>query len=286
MLSEIGKKNNFRILAHLLEEEASLSELARRLKITKTRVFYSLKELERLDLVRKEIKGRTHIYRFNFLQAQAGEVIKIFLLEKKRDYNEKLKGLPGLVDIFLKTVLKEKYQGCLFFGSSLEGKFKDIDLFVMLQDFKEKKELGDKLKLIDKRLSPVFGTKEELKKGVETKDMLYSNIIRGLGFSCEDFVLKARYGEYFLRRADIEERFVLGYREILSCLEFKEKGYIKKHLEKGVMEMVYAMLNYYGLYPKNDQETKRRFKEKSGLSIPNTLKEAIKLMGKLKGVIL
>lgn len=284
MLSEIGKKNNLRILARLLEEEASLSGLARELKITKTRAFYSLRELERLGLVRKEIKGRTHIYRFNFLQAQAKEIIKVLLLERKKEYNEKLEGLPSLVDVFLKTVLKEKYQGCLFFGSSLEGKFKDIDLFVMLQDLKQKKELEEIIKLIDKRLSPVFGTREELKRGAEAKDMLYLNIIRGLPFSCEDFVLEVRYKEYFLRRKDIEERFILGCREILSCLEFKEKEYAKKHLEKGIMEIAYAMLNYYGIYPKNDPEAKRRFKEKSGSGLPTGLKGATNLINKIRRI--
>ncbi len=287
MLSKIVTKNNFKILNYLFEKEASLSELARKLNITKARVFYSLKELERLDLVRKTIQGKTHVYRFNFLHPHIKKVIKIILFERKEEYNSKFKGLPNFVDTFLAALLKTKYQGCLFFGSSLEQeKFKDIDLFIMLKDFKQKKELENKLKIMDKRLSPVFGTRKELKKGVEAKDMLYLNIIAGFPFSCENFVIETRYHEHFLRRKDVEERFILSSREIFSCLEFKESDYIEKHLEKGIIDIIYAVLNYFDLFPRNDLEARKLFKEKVRLTIPRKVSEAIKFAGKLRGLVL
>lgn len=287
MLSKVLTKNNSKLLDYLLREEASLSELARRIKITKTRAFYSLKELEKLDWVRKTIRGKTHVYRFNFLHSRAKEIIKIILSEKKEEYNKKLKGLPRFIDTFLATVFKAKYQGCLFFGSSLEEReFRDIDLFIMLRDFKQKKELKDQFKIIEERLSLVLGTRKEISKGVKAKDMLYLNIIAGLPFSCEDFMLETKYDDYFLRRTDINERFILGNREIFSCLEFKETNYIKRHLEKGIMDLVYVALNYLELFPRNDWEAKKLFKEKVKLKIPNKVGGAINFANKLRGLVL
>lgn len=287
MLSKILTKNNLKILISLLREEASLSDLARKTKITKARVFYSLKELKKGDIVRRKIRGKTHIYSFNFLHPQVKEILKAILLKKKTEYNTKLKALPALVDTFLSTSLKKKYQGCIFFGSSIEEeKFKDIDLFILLQDFKQKGELKNKLRLLDKRVSPILGTKKELKKGINSKDMLYLNIFEGLPFSCESFVLETKYYEHFLRRTDIQERFILGYREILSCVEFKETAYTKKHLAKGIMDIIYATLNYFNLSPRNDAEAMKLFKEKIRLKPTGKVNEAIALANKLARLIL
>ena len=185
------------------------------------------------------------------------------------------------------ALLKTNYRGCLFFGSSLEkGKFNDIDVFILLQNFKQKKELEKKLKKMDERLSPIFGIRKELKEGVEAKDMLYSNIIAGLPFSCEDFVIETKYRKYFLRRKDVEERFILSSREIFSCLEFEEPEYTKKHLEKGIIDIIYAVLNHFDLFPRNDLEARKLFKEKVRLTIPRKISEAVKFVNKLRGLVL
>ena len=70
MLSKMIKTINWRILTYLIEKgEASLSDIARETKTTKANTFYGLKDLVSLDIVRKTIKGRTHLYRFNILYA-------------------------------------------------------------------------------------------------------------------------------------------------------------------------------------------------------------------------
>lgn len=280
MLSKILTKNNFKILNHLLKEEASLSELARRIKITKTRAFYSLKELEKLDWVRKTIQGKTHVYRFNFLHARAKEISRIFLEERKKEYNQKMKGLPALLDSLLKNMLKEKYGGCIFFGSSLGEKYKDIDVFVMAEGIKGS-VLRKEIKEVDKKISLLLGTKQELEKGVKEEDMLYKNIQKGIPFGCEEFVLELKQKQAFLRRKDITERFVLGYREILSCLEFGEKEYIKKHFEKGKFDVIYAALNHFDFFPENDRQAKEMFKRRFGFIFSHKLKEAKKQAEKI-----
>ncbi|MEK6858079.1 MAG: hypothetical protein AABX39_05825, partial [Nanoarchaeota archaeon] len=188
--------------------------------------------------------------------------------------------------VFLKNVLKEKYFGSIFFGSSTDReKFNDIDVFILTQEIKQKSELIKKIKLIDSRISAIFGSREEIKAGVDEKDMLYRNILGGVPYSCEEFLQSLLYKDQLLREKDIRERFILGYREILSCIEFKEKEYLDKHLDKGLMDVIYALLNYFDIFPKNDSEAKDFFMERFKIIMPATVKECLSLANKF-GVIL
>jgi len=273
MLSEIITKINRRILKILLEEKASLSDIARKSKTTKANVFRSLKNLEKEDLVRKEIRGRTHLYRFNYMRPQALEVHKFFLEEKKREYNKKINALPALLDSLLKNMFKKRYQGSIFFGSSLEGKYKDIDIFVIVENVNGT-IFKNKIKKINEKISPIIGTKKELERGVQEEDMLYKNIIKGIPFGCEDSVLELKQRQVFLRRKDVTERFIVGYREIISCLEFTEKEYVTKHLEKGTTDITYATLNYFDFFPDNDNQAKKMFRKQFGFIFSSKVKEA------------
>jgi len=286
MLSNIITKVNRRILKILLAEKASLSEIARKSKTTKANIFNSLKKLEQEDLVRKEIRGRTHLYRFNHLHSQAKELSRFFLEERKKEYNQKMEGLPALLNSLLKQIFKEKYQGCIFFGSSLEGKYQDIDVFVMIKGDFPRKALRKEIKEIHEKISLVFGIKKELELGIQAEDMLYKNIIKGLPFNCEEFISELRQKKAILRREDIQERFIIGYREILSCLEFTEKEYVKRHLEKGINDLMYAALNYFDLFPENDYQAREMFKKKFGFLFLNQALKAKEQAEKIGAKIL
>ncbi len=285
MLSQIITKVNERIFGILLEGEASLSEIARDSNTSKANISRSLRMLERNDLVRKEIRGRTHLYRFNHLHSQALEIETQSQEERKRAYNQRMNGLPARLNSLLENILKDKYQGCIFFGSSLAGSFRDIDVFVMVKDVK-KDILVKEIKMINSKISPVIGTRKELEIGVGQEDMLYRNISKGIAFNCEDFILSMRRRPYYLRRKDIQERFILGYREILSGMEFSEKGYAKKHLEKGIMDITYAALNYSDVFPENDSQAMKMFKKQFGFWFSNSAKTAKSQAEKLGAVFL
>lgn len=286
MISSMITMNDVKILKALLSQDSSISELSRITKITKARVSDSVKRLEKRDFVRKNIVGKNHIYRINNLNSKTSVLIKLINSEKAEKYNSKLENVPNLIDSFLKNSLGEKYKGCLFFGSSTEKeKFNDIDVFIMTNNAQQKGELTKKIKLIDIRLSPIFGTQEELKNGLKEKDMLYQNIARGIQYSCEEFALELLYEDKLLRKKDIQERFILGYREILSCLEFQEKEYAKNHLKKGCMDVIYSILNYFDFSPRNDSEAELLFKEKFKTKIPTTLKDSIKMAKHFGGVL-
>ena len=270
-------------MVFLVNAEASLSEIARKTKTTKANTFHSLKRLENLDLVRKTVRGKTHIYRFNFLHPMAEQIIGLMMEERRVGYAKKLNNIPPILHSFLLASLKAKYKGCIFFGSSIENKYNDIDVFVVLEKAGNEGEIGKKIKLIDSRLSPIFGTERELDAGAKNMDMLYNNIIDGISFGLD--IARIKHKDLFLRKNDIRERFIIGYREILSCLEFHEMEYRKKHLEAGVMDFIYSILNYFDMFPKNDREALGLFNKQLKEQKPKTIKSAIVIMEKYAWIL-
>ena len=278
MLSKIVTGINWRILTFLIEREASLSDIARETRTTKANTFHTLKKLEDYDIVRKTIQGRTHVYRFNFLHPQARYIINLAEEEKTITYNKKFQNLPVMIHTFLFQALKVNYKGCIFFGSSITETFKDIDLFVILREKKNTSEIEKKIKFINNKISVLFGSEEEFMNGIRNQDMLYKNILNGISFGLD--ITSIKYQNAFLKKEDIKERFIIGYREVLSCLEFKEKTYQRMHLEKGVMDMIYAILNYLDFTPRNDKEAVSLFKIKLKNKKPKTIKEAVSIAHK------
>ncbi len=275
MLPNMLTINQQKILEALLNGEISLSGLARKTFLAKARVFGSLKELEEKDWVRKREEGRTHLYRLNTLDRELKERLRIIVQCQSAGFNRKTGGLPEIVDAFLRSVLKEKYLGCIFFGSSLtEKRFQDIDFLVISAKRDKTAALIGSIKRINSKLSPIIIAREEIEKGLLAEDMLYKNVIRGLPFSCIEWYLRMKFLSSFLRREDIEERFIIGLREIISCQEFQEEEYVQRHLDKGIMDVIYAYLNYFDLFPLNDTEAKKIFKGKTKLSLPSSVKKA------------
>lgn len=283
MLSNIITNLNWAILKLLINEKISLTEISIKTGSTKANVHYALKKLEEFDLVRKEIKGRTHIFRFNFLNTQSKLFLKHYEYERRIQYNKKLNNIPNLVNIFCINALKENYQGSIFFGSSIDEKYNDIDVFILIKEKIKVYEIKNKLGLIDKKLSPLFGSLNELKNGLNKEDMLYKNISKGISFNI--CLYNLIYNKQIQRKKDINERYIIGYREILSCLEFKDDMYTKNHLQKGVIDLIYAILNYFGVYPKNDIEALNKFKEKLNNSKPKTIKQSIDLVKKYAWIL-
>lgn len=283
MLSKLIKMVNWRVLVFLIRMESSLSGIARETRTTKANTFHSLKELEKLDMVRKTVSGRTHVYRFNFLHPEARFILDMAVEEERLSYSQKLKNLPVIIHTFLSHSLKEIYQGCIFFGSSLEAGYRDIDIFIALKKRENTQEIEKKLKLMDSRISPIFGSEEELNLGVENQDMLYNNILLGVPFGLDTIGIRCK--DMFLRKKDIKERFIMGYRDVLGCMEFTEREYREPHLERGVMDFLYAVLHYLDMFPKNDSEAVRLFRQKLKESKPKTVKEAIRVMEKYAWIL-
>ena len=216
MLSSlITKEVELRIITFLITKEGSLSSIAKETKTTKANSSHALKELEKKEIVRKSILGKTHIYRFNFLHPQANQILKEREETRRKNLNLKLKNIPSLIHTFLSFSVKE-YEGCIFFGSSItERNYNDIDVGIILKEKKKDKEMTKKLKFINPKITPIYLTSSELKKGINQEEMIYKNIIKGIYFGKKS-ILKIKYQRHFLKRKDIKERFILGYGDLLS----------------------------------------------------------------------
>jgi len=282
----ITKKLNYRIINCLLEKEDTVTSTAKNIKSKKANVSKALRELEEADIVTKEIIGRSHKYRLNYLHPEAKEIIKFLLINKANKLNAKLENLPKFIDVYLKSTLRENYKGLIIFGSVLIGKYKDIDIFIITDKIKGRELIIENLRLINKKISPIIGTEKELERGFNNNDSLYINIINGIPFSCLDHIISLKHKSLFLKRKDIEERFIIGYREVQSCKKFKDdKIYLKNHLEKGIFDIIYALLSYKLITARNDIEAKELFKKIFKLNIPTNLKEAELLIEKMKKVV-
>ena len=287
MLTIREKNIKFRILSYLYDNENNVTNIAKAIKSQKANVSRTINELRKSGLVRKEVIGRSHKYKLNLLNPSVRDLIEIIIKNRIDAFDKKLNCMPSFLNSYLNVILKNNYKGCIFFGSALTNKYKDIDVFIMAKNLKNKEEITKKIKSFNTKIAPLFGARKELEKGFINHDMLYLNIINGLPFSCLNFIINLKYKEYFLRRKDIEERFIIGYREIQSCKEFKDdKIYIKNHLKKGILDMVYSVLNYLEFTPKNDYEALKLFRKNFKLLISyKNIKKSENLAKKLWKVI-
>lgn len=282
----ITKKLNYRILDYLKDNEDTVTSIAKNIKSKKANVSKALRELEGNSIVIKKVIGKSHRYSLNYLHPESKEIIKFLLIDASDRLNTQLKNLPKFTNAYLRLALKENYLGLIVFGSALAGRYNDIDIFMILKKIKNKEQITENLRLIDKDISPLVGTKKELESGLNNNDGLYLNIISGIPFGCLDLIICLKYKTAILKRKDIEERYLIGYREIQSCKKFKDdKIYIKNHLERGVFDIIYALLSYKQVIARNDIEAKQLFKKIFKYSIPTTLKQAGLFAEKMKKVV-
>lgn len=282
----INKKLNYRIMDHLKDNEDTVTSIAKSINSKKANVSKALRELERNNIVTKEIIGKSHKYNLNYLHPESKEIINFLLINASNRLNTKLQNLPKFINAYLRLSLKENYLGLIVFGSALTGRYNDIDFFIILKKSKNKEQITGNLKLINKKISPIIETKKELEKGINNNDGLYLNIISGIPFGCLDIIINLRYKTDFLKRKDIEERYLIGYREIQSCKKFKnDKIYIKNHLERGIFDIIYALLNYKQATARNDIEAKELFKKIFKYKIPTNLTEAELFAERMKKVV-
>ena len=279
LVKTITKKLNYRIVDYLLDNIGIVTSIAKKLGSKKANVSRALRELEAEDIVTKHEVGKSHSYGFNYLHPDAKGAISFILMNRANELNTRLNNLPKFINAYLKLALGENYLGLVVFGSSLTQKYpdhyNDIDLFIILNARKKNGDIINVLKSINQKISPLIGSKEELKKGIINEDSLYKNIIKGVPFGCWDLIFNLRYCPFFFMRKDIEERFIIGYREIQSCKKYQDDtSYIRNHLEKGIFDIIYALLNYKQAPARDDVEATQLFREIYKLRIPATLKQA------------
>lgn len=274
----LRKKLDMGLVRALLKSEAlSVTEASKRIGTSKIRASVALRELMEEGIVKREIVGRTHRYSFNYCHRNAGDVLRLVLAEKAQELRDRLNA--EFVFEFIKSILGENMTGVIFFGSCVSGpaKFGDVDVFLLFGDGKKEEqeervngifgELG--LVLPGFKFSFMLGTENEVEDGyIMGKDAFYGNLVNnGLPFGCEEFFIGLR-----LRKCaadDSRERFILGVREIISCRKHEDDPvFLERHLEKGIFDVAYAVLNRFGQYPADDYEVMSRMKELFGTKMP------------------
>ncbi len=251
-----------RIIMFLLENQGSVTEIAKKIGSTKARVSESIRELESLNIVKKEVLGRTHNYSFNYLNPFSKEIYRMFLVKKSNDLNKKLNYLPSILTEYLKRIFKKNFEGMIFFGSCiLEEEFRDIDVFLLFSGKQDLKTIEKAIKDFETfyrnhKLSYLIGTKKEIVDNyLKKEDMFYQNLMKGVPFGCLNFFLDLRFKEHEAILNDIIDRTITGLREVINSLkERDDKRYVRKHMENGLFNIIYAFLRYHGKSASNDYE--------------------------------
>ena len=114
----ITKKLNYRIVDFLLDNEGTVTSIAQSIGSKKANVSNTVRELEEHEIVVKEVVGKSHKYRLNYLHPDAKEIVGFLLMNKSNELNSRLENLPKFVDSYLRLVLREDYSGLIVFGSA------------------------------------------------------------------------------------------------------------------------------------------------------------------------
>lgn len=126
-----------KVLSYLVNQKSrrTVKEIIENTNLSKSGVHLCLNELSKLNLIEKDQKGKTHLYRIN----TSSSVIKQFkVLENIANYS-------GLIE-----KLKPLAQKIILFGSASRGENfqdSDIDLFIVAHNPDEVKKIAAKEKL-------------------------------------------------------------------------------------------------------------------------------------------
>ncbi len=269
------------VRALILEREAlSVTEASRGAGTSKIRASVALRGLMERGIVKREIVGRTHLYSFNYCCAEARGLFGLVLAEREHELSARLNA--GFVSGFLKSILGENLTGVIFFGSCISRKdFKDIDVFLLFRGKPEEQEkvgrIFDELGVVlpGRKFSFMLGTEKEVEDDyVSGKDAFYANLIdNGLPFGCEEFFINLRFRKHMTSAESTRERFILGVRELISCRKNEDDPiFLERHMEKGVFDVTYAVLNCLGHHPMDDYEAIELMEKIFGTKVPAEVK--------------
>lgn len=283
----LRKKLDARLIrALILEREAlSVTDASKRAGSSKIRASIALRGLMERGIVKREIVGRTHRYSFNYCCAEARGLFGLVLAEREHELSARLNA--GFVSGFLKSILKENLTGVIFFGSCISRKdFKDIDVFLLFRGKPEEQEkvgrIFDELGVVlpGSKFSFMLGTETEVEEDyISGKDAFYSNLIdNGLPFGCDEFFINLRFRKRTMTMMaaaeSTRERFILGVRELISCRKNEDDPlFLERHMEKGIFDVAYAVLNCLGHNPVDDYEAIELMKKIFGTKVPAEVKK-------------
>lgn len=196
MLEAVNSRVKSRILSFLSankEKEFTITEIASFSKISKSRAYEILKELEEKEILKNKKLGKSVVYSLNLTNENTKNIL--LFIRKSR---EKIK---TVLDEFLKEC-KKKFEkdliSIILFGSYARGTYKetsDIDLLVIIKKLpKEWIERKEKFEEIEKKIEEKFGknleilplTKEELLENLKDFSPLFITLPLGYEIIYDD----------------------------------------------------------------------------------------------------
>jgi len=171
------------------EIEYNANNIAKIIKISSMGSLKIAKNLEKEGILSSRKIGRANIYKINFSNDYAKQYIK-FLLKKEAEKSspyvkrwirelEKIK-IADTIILFGSVLKKEKDSG-------------DIDALIIVnkKNFeKVKKEIESINLLNDKKIHPIYQTKEDLKKHINERNKVILNALKGIIVSGEDNIIE------------------------------------------------------------------------------------------------
>jgi len=170
------------------EIEYNASNIAKLMNISSMGALKIARKLEKEGILSSRKIGVAKIYKVNF-NSYSEQYIK-FLLKRE------IEQTSPYVKVWTKELEKIKSaEAIILFGSVLKkGKEAgDIDTLILVnqKNFnKIKKEIESINILNEKKIHPVFQTKEDLEKNIKDKDKVILNAIKGLFISGEDKLIE------------------------------------------------------------------------------------------------
>ena len=171
------------------EMEYNANNIAKIIGISSMGALKIAKNLEKEGILSSRKIGRANIYKINFNNDYAKKYIK-FLLKKEAEKSspyvkrwirelEKLK-IANAIILFGSVLKKEKNAG-------------DIDALIIVnkKNFgKVKKEIESINSLNDKKIHPVYQTKEDLRKHINERNKIILNAVKGIIVFGEDDIIE------------------------------------------------------------------------------------------------
>ena len=188
-----NKKENKMILVLSIlkspEIEYNANNISKLMRISSMGALKIAKNLEKENVLSSRKIGRANIYKINFNNDYARQYIK-FLLKKEAEESS------PYVKRWIRELEKIKIADTIIlFGSVLkkEKDARDIDVLIIVnkKNFeKVKKEIESINLLNDKKIHPIYQTKEDLKKHINERNKVILNAIKGIIVSGEDNIME------------------------------------------------------------------------------------------------
>jgi len=187
-----GKDNEMKIILSILkspEIEYNANSLAKFIGISAMGSLKISRKLEKEGVIISRKIGNAKIYSINFNNEYALQYLK-FLLKKETEQ------ASPYIKRWIRELKKIKSaEAIILFGSVLkkEKGAGDIDALILVnkKSFNfVKKEIDETNILNEKKIHPIYQTKEDLKNHIKQKNKVLLNALRGIFISGEDLLLE------------------------------------------------------------------------------------------------